>query len=129
MAKQAWTALVIITVGMAIAPPCLGDDDARDADSAAKPTPELTSIDELLAASSYTEVRFAPTALGGEARSIAVPELAIDLEDNSVLGRVRRARSLSFLTFFKQRRSQFFLGINEDGFVGLHFTGSSASSD
>jgi len=41
--------------------------------------------------------------------------------DDSALERISRLRNLSFLTLAKTRRTRLFLGVNEDGLVGLHF--------
>ena len=41
--------------------------------------------------------------------------------DDSTLERISRLRNLSFVTLAKTRRVRLFLGVNEDGLVGLHF--------
>ncbi len=51
--------------------------------------------------------------------------LAVD-DGNSIL-RVTKIRSLSLLTLSGNERAKWFLGINEDGFVGIHFRGFSRS--
>lgn len=45
------------------------------------------------------------------------------LDDGSSIIRVAKIRSLSLLTLAGDERSKWFLGINEDGFVGIHFRG------
>ena len=45
----------------------------------------------------------------------------LKFRDSSALSRVGRLRSLSLLTLAKVGRTQVFLGINDDGLVGLHF--------
>ena len=47
----------------------------------------------------------------------------IHVDDGSSLTRVTRIRSLSLLTIAGDERSKWFLGINEDGLVGIHFRG------
>jgi hypothetical protein len=42
-------------------------------------------------------------------------------QDNSALGRVSKLRNLSLLTLAESRRTRLFLGVNDDGLVGLHF--------
>jgi hypothetical protein len=45
----------------------------------------------------------------------------VEFQDNSALGRVSKIRNLSLLTLAKSQRTRLFLGINDDGLVGLHF--------
>ena len=45
-----------------------------------------------------------------------------EFQDNSPLGRVKRMRDLPLLTFSDTGSTRFFLGVNRDGVVGLHFT-------
>ncbi|MGI9223580.1 MAG: hypothetical protein ACR2QX_03815 [Woeseiaceae bacterium] len=51
--------------------------------------------------------------------------LDLDVDDGNTILRVTKIRSLSLLTLSGDERSKWFLGINEDGFVGLHFRGFS----
>ena len=46
----------------------------------------------------------------------------LEFQDNSPLGRVKRMRDLPLLTFTDTVSTRFFLGVNSDGLVGLHFT-------
>lgn len=60
---------------------------------------------------------------------LSEPSTSFDLdldEGNSVL-RVTKIRSLSLLTLSGDERAKWFLGINEDGFVGIHFRGFTRS--
>lgn len=52
-------------------------------------------------------------------------DLVVD-DGNSIM-RVAKIRSLSILTLAGDDRSKWFLGINEDGFVGIHFRGFTRS--
>lgn len=45
----------------------------------------------------------------------------VEFQDNSALGRVSKLRNLSLLTLAESQRTRLFLGINDDGLVGLHF--------
>jgi len=47
----------------------------------------------------------------------------IDVDDGSSIMRVTKIRSLSLLTLAGDEQSKWFLGINEDGIVGVHFRG------
>lgn len=121
MAKHAWIALVIIAGGWALASPCLADDDTPEAEDVVDPSPGVTTIDELLAATADTDIYFVVTAPGARPDVIDPRRISFALEDNGVFGRLRRDRSLSFLTLSNHRRSRLYLGVNEEGFVGLHF--------
>ena len=51
----------------------------------------------------------------------------VDVDSDDSILRVAQIRSLSFLTISGDERSKWFLGINEDGLVGIHFRGFSRS--
>lgn len=57
------------------------------------------------------------------------PATSLDLhvDDGNSLWRVTQIRSLSLLTLSGDDRAKWFLGINEDGLVGIHFRGFSRS--
>ena len=42
--------------------------------------------------------------------------------DETTLDRLSRLRNLSLLTLAETRKARLFLGVNDDGLVGLHFT-------
>lgn len=54
--------------------------------------------------------------------------LDLDVDDGNSILRVTKIRSLSLLTLSGDDRAKWFLGINEDGFVGIHFRGFSRSA-
>jgi hypothetical protein len=45
----------------------------------------------------------------------------VDFQDNSALGRLGKLRNLSLLTLAETGQTRLFLGVNDDGLVGLHF--------
>lgn len=49
------------------------------------------------------------------------PFVNVAFQDSGTLARVSRFRSLSLLTFAEIGQSRLFLGVNNDGLVGLHF--------
>ena len=51
----------------------------------------------------------------------------VDVDDGSSILRVTKIRSLSLLTLSGDDRAKWFLGINEDGLVGIHYRGFSKS--
>ena len=48
------------------------------------------------------------------------PRPVFKFRKDSTLERIGRLRNLSFVTLAKTRRTRLFLGVNEDGLVGLH---------
>lgn len=57
------------------------------------------------------------------------PRPVFKFRDDSTLDRIGRLRNLSFVTLAKTRRTRLFLGVNEDGLVGLHFNTLSRYGD
>ena len=57
------------------------------------------------------------------------PRPVFRFRDDSTLERISRLRNLSFVTLAKTRRTRLFLGVNEDGLVGLHFNTLSRYGD
>ena len=49
------------------------------------------------------------------------PIADVHFQDNSAMARVSRLRNLSLLTLAETGRTRLFLGVNNDGLVGLHF--------
>lgn len=49
--------------------------------------------------------------------------------NESVIDRLGKLRNLSFVTLARTQRTRLFLGVNEDGLVGLHFNTRSRYSD
>jgi hypothetical protein len=47
----------------------------------------------------------------------------INFEDNSLLARLSELRKVSFLTLLNREDARLFLGVNDKGIVGLHFSG------
>ena len=57
------------------------------------------------------------------------PRPVFKFRDDSALERIGRIRNLSFVNLAKTQRTRLFLGVNEDGLVGLHFNTLSRYSD
>lgn len=49
------------------------------------------------------------------------PAVNVDFQDSGPLARVSRLRNLSLLTFAEIGRARLFLGVDDNGIVGLHF--------
>lgn len=58
---------------------------------------------------------------------LASSTLDVDIDDRSSILSVAKIRSLSLFTLAGDERSKWFLGINEDGLVGVHFRGFTRS--
>ncbi len=105
-------------------------DDAAEpepASSDATPTPvEIDwSIADLESRWRLSHAVMTPAYTDPWSRSSTLFDVDVD-SDNSIM-RVAQIRSLSFLTISGDERSKWFLGINEDGLVGIHFRGFSRS--
>jgi hypothetical protein len=57
------------------------------------------------------------------------PLAKFDFQDDSALARMSKLRNLSLLTVAEIGRTRLFLGVNDDGLVGLHFNGFSRAGD
>ncbi len=131
MAKFAWSALVALAglgaLNVSFAQD-KGDDaprpetrqDASAASSNESPTNDAPIV-YTLPSTSYTDRLILENAVDLVPGPMVRPELELAFEDNSVLGQLSRIRGLSLLTLSERRHSRLFLGVNEDGVVGLHF--------
>ncbi|MDJ0940565.1 MAG: hypothetical protein QNJ00_12470 [Woeseiaceae bacterium] len=120
MAKTAWIALIAAGLGAAH---CCCADEADD--TPIDTSPLATSIDELPDRWAYTDWRLLDAVETSiYATDWAQPEFDVDFEDNSTLARLKRLKSVSLLTLAESEKSRLFLGVNEDGFLGLHFRAS-----
>ena len=52
----------------------------------------------------------------------STPTIDLELEQVDALKRISRLRNLSLLTLANKGQLRFFLGVNDDGLVGLHIT-------
>ncbi len=57
------------------------------------------------------------------------PLANLEFRDDSALARVSKLRNLSLLTVAEIGRTRLFLGVNDDGLVGLHFNSFSRAGD
>ncbi len=67
--------------------------------------------------------------VGVMAAGYSSPLAEIAFQDNSTVGRLSRLRNLSLLTLGRMGKSRLFIGVNDDGLVGLHFNALSGESD
>ena len=129
MRKSSW--LVQITIGMLL--PTAGfADDAKSTHADDDPSPVTTvSLDKLLEESQYASRWQLYHPLEAMAYSDEWPQPIADVvfQDNSALGRLRKLRNLSLLTLAETGQTRLFLGVDNDGMVGLHFVAFRRHSD
>ena len=105
------------------------DDDGKmesaSTDTSAAPAETTWSLSGLESRWRLSHALITPTYTDYWPRSSTLFDVDVE-SDNSIM-RVAQIRSLSFLTISGDERSKWFLGINEDGLVGIHFRGFSRS--
>lgn len=115
--------IVLLTLGLLWSSAGFSDD-TRDSVKGKRDTPvDSLSVERMLANSAYLPewqpFMSAETVPGTRdwQRSVA----GLDFEDVGVFSRFRNLRGLSLLTLAEVGRTRLFLGVNNDGLVGLHF--------
>jgi hypothetical protein len=127
MRKASW--MVLLIIGMLMSSAGFADEFG-DAGDDPKPSTNRT-LSDLLAESAY-EPRwqlYHPVDATPYSDRWLESMADIEFQDNSVLGRVSKLRNLSLLTLAESRQSLLFLGVNDDGLVGLHFIALSKNAD
>ncbi len=99
-------------------------DDAKSSNTDGEPLPVVTlSVEKLLAEPEYAsrwQLLHRVEAMA-YADDWPRPIADFDFQDASALARVSKLRSLSLLTLAEIGQTRLFLGVDDDGFVGLHF--------
>lgn len=129
MLKTSWK--LLLSIGVLYAAEGLAEDkDAADNDA------EHTKLETRAATTSDTEwplsylwqprnpLKVIPYADGWQD-----PISGLDFQDSSVYGRVSKLRNLSFLTLAEIGNERLFVGVNEDGLLGIHFNAFSNRND
>ncbi len=122
MPKASWMAL--LTIGMLLSAADFADD-AKFSNTDGEPLPVVTlSVETLLAESKYASrwQLFHPVEAMAYSDDWPRPIADFDFQDASALARVSKLRSLSLLTLAEISQTRLFLGVNEKGLVGLHFS-------
>ena len=57
------------------------------------------------------------------------PFAEVDFRDSSIVARAGKLRGLSLLTLAEFRHTRLYLGVNDDGLVGLHFNAAPFQAD
>ena len=122
MRKASWMAL--LTIGMLLSAAGFADD-AKSSNTDGEPLPVVTlSVEVLLAELGHVSrwQLFHPVEVMAYSDDWPRPIADFDFQDASALARVSKLRSLSLLTLAEIGQTRLFLGVNDDGLVGLHFS-------
>lgn len=128
MQKANW--MVLLVVGTLLPAAALADDAAvsrSDGEAAPTAAPSLESLQAQSAFVSRWQLTH-PIETMTYADDWAQPMSSIDFQDSSILGRASKLRSLSFLTLAELGQTRLFLGVNDEGLVGIHFRAISRRS-
>ena len=121
MVKASWMAL--LTIGLLWSAAGFADD-VQSSKTDGEPLPVVTlSVETMLAESEYPS-RWRPLHPAEATAYSDVwlrPIADFDFQDAGVLSRVSKLRGLSLLTLAEFGQTRMFLGVNEEGLVGLHF--------
>lgn len=100
-------------------------DEAKPAKTGSEtlPTPTV-AFDSLLAEPRYASrwQLLPPTVTTVYIEDWSQPIADLRFQDASTMARVSRMRKLSLLTLAQSGQTRLFLGVNEDGVVGVHFS-------
>jgi hypothetical protein len=99
-------------------------DDVQSSNTDSEPLPEVTlSVEALHAESGYTSRRNLFHSVEALAYSDDWPRTIadFDFQDDSALARVSKLRNLSLFTLAEIGQTRLFLGVNDEGLLGLHF--------
>ena len=121
MLKASW--MMLLTIGSLLSANGFADDAKSSTDADESLTLESLSLEMLLEESKYGS-RWQLQDSGGEtlySDNWPQPIAEFDFRDGSALARVIKLRSLSLLTLAEFGPARLFLGVNDDGLVGLHF--------
>jgi hypothetical protein len=122
MLKASWMAQLVI--GMLLSAAGFADD-AKSSNIDGEPLPVVTvSVETLLAELGYASrwQLFYPVEAMAYSDNWLRPIADLDFQDASALSRIRKLRSLSLLTLAEIGQTRLFLGVDEEGLVGLHFS-------
>lgn len=129
MDKAKWIA--ILSLGISLPPGALGEELPADTTD-----PQTREVSALTANSWREESLYGTSLLESLPGYDSVytddrhrPMTDVEFEQGSALMRIAKLRSLSLLTLGKFGKSRLFFGVNDDGFVGLHFNAVSRQAD
>ncbi len=112
-----------IAIGMLLSATAFADEaELPNRDTDQQPV-EAVTVESLLEQSVFAPrwQPFDPAEAASYAITWRQPIADVDFQDNSALGRISKLRNLSLLTLAETGETRLFLGVNDDGLVGLHF--------
>jgi len=123
--------LSLLIIGTLLTPAGFADDEAAsdaEANTSAPPPPSLEKLLEESAYASRWQLTPSTATLpyAGEGRR---PMVDVEFQESSGFARITSQRSLTFLNFTNSGKTRLFLGVNEDGVVGLHYRAVSRHDD
>jgi hypothetical protein len=121
MCKAKWMGQ--LTIGVLLSTAGFADEANSPVINAGQATAETITVESLLTenvGASRLQLRRAVAATP-YANNWQQAIADVEFQDNSAMGRVSGVRNLSLLTLAESRGTRLFLGVNDDGLVGLHF--------
>jgi len=115
--------LSLLVIGTLLSAAAFADDDASSDTEANSSAPPPPSLEKLLEESAYAERwRFKPPiATVPHPADESRPIVDVEFQESSGLARITENHSLTFLNLAGSGKTRLFLGVNEDGLVGLHY--------
>ncbi len=123
--------VMFLTIGMLLSAAGYADDTKLSNAHGESLPGETRSIEALLAASEYASrwQLYHPLDAIAYSDDWKRPVADINFRDGSALARFSKLRNLSLLTLAEVGQTRLFLGVNDDGLVGLHFNLFSRADD
>lgn len=116
---------IALLIFASLPPTAVFADEAKPAEVGSETLPTANvSFDTLLAEPKYASPwQLLPlTESTAKAENWSAPIADLHFQDASTMARVSRMRKLSLLTLAQSGQTRLFLGVNEDGVVGVHFS-------
>ncbi len=123
--------VMLLTIGMLLSAAGYADDTKLSNAHGESLPGEMRSIAALLAESEYASrwQLYHPLDAIAYSDDWKQPIADINFRDGSALARISKLRNLSLLTLAEVGQTRLFLGVNDDGLVGLHFNRFSRTDD
>ena len=121
MLRANW--MVLLIVGTLLPAAALADDaivSRGDGEPAPIPALSLESLQAQPAHAPRWQLNH-PIETMTYAEDWSRPMSNFDFQDSGILGRASKLRNFSFLTLAELGEARLFLGVNDEGLVGLHF--------
>ncbi len=115
--------VMILTIGMLLSAAGYADDTKLSNAHGESLPGQTRSIEALLAESAYASrwQLYHPLDAIAYSDDWKRPVADINFRDGSALARISKLRNLSLLTLAEVGQTRLFLGVNDEGLVGLHF--------